>query len=135
MADRRLSGSLALTKLKCVRFTHKGKSGKETVGLFIPIEANYLVEGEKADDGSIPIYLPISLVVKDEQDQYKQNGFIAKTIDSRMWKAMTDEQKEESKSATPILGSVKDWSQQSPSNQDTAGTPAETFDENDDLPF
>ena len=134
--DKRLSGSIALTKLVHVRMKKKNKDGKEIVGLFIPLELNYLTEGEPGEDKSIPVYMPVNVVVKDEQDKYKQNGFISKTIDSKMWKAMTDEQKEASKAATPILGSIKDWSQQSNSAADAGGAAAAgTFEENDDLPF
>lgn len=136
MSEKKLSGSLALTKLIHVRMKKKNKDGVEIEGLFIPIKANYLVEGAPADDKSIPVYMPIGAVVRDEQDKYGQNGFISKQLDTKDYKAMTDEQKADSKKYTPILGNVKDWSSSGSSNADTGGAvSSETIDENDDLPF
>jgi hypothetical protein len=135
MSEKKLSGSLALTKLIHVRMTCKGKNG-EVEGLFIPIKANYLIEGAPAEDKSIPVYMPIGAVIRDEQDKYGQNGFISKQLDSKDYKKMTDEEKAESKKFTPILGNVKDWTSGGSSNADTGGAATSgTVDENDDLPF
>lgn len=137
MSQKRLLGSLALSKLIHVRMEKKGKNGMVT-GIFIPIAANGLVEGE-AKDGAIPVYMPINVVVKDQTDEKGQDGFVSKTIDSKAWKAMNDTEKEESKKITPILGSIKDFSKESNSTADVAGNAggANVFnaDEDDDLPF
>jgi hypothetical protein len=141
MSEKRLSGSIALSKLVHVRMNKKGKpgpNGEERLveGIFIPLEANFLTKGEPNEDKTVPIYMSINVVVKDEQDKYKQNGFISKSVDSKLWKTLTDDQKEESKKASPILGSIKDWSASAGSTADSQGAAStETFDENDDLPF
>jgi hypothetical protein len=125
--QKRLSGSIALTKLQHVMMEKKGKSGM-VKGLFIPLDANLLAEKDGA------VYIPVNITVKEEQDQYGQNGFISKTIDSKIWKEMSDAEKEESKKLTPILGNIKDWS--GGSAADTSGAAASgVVPEDDDLPF
>lgn len=132
--DKRLSGSIALTKLVHVRMKKKGKGGKEIDGLFIPIDLNIL-ERVTLKDGTEAVYMPVNVFVKSEQDERGQNGFISKTVDTKTWKAMSDEDKESSKEKSPIMGNIKDFSQ-STSGDDAAGAASgETFDENDDLPF
>lgn len=133
MSDKTLTGSIALTRLTHVKMTKKGKSGM-IEGLFIPIEINLL---DVAKDGNV--YMPIRAIVKDEQDDNGQNGFISKTIGTDRYKAASSEQKEkwkdykneETKKVIPILGSLKDWS----SNNSTATVSKEVFSEEDDLPF
>lgn len=133
MSEKKLSGSIALTKLVHVKMKVKGKNG-EVLGLFIPLEANMLKLHDAADEKSA-VYMPVNLVVRDETDTYGQNGFISKTIESKEWKTLTDEQKEASKAVTPILGNLKDWSTGGSTN-DTAGSAADgTVTEHDDLPF
>lgn len=137
MSDKRLLGSLALTRLIHVRMEKKGKNGM-VQGLFIPIEANMLVEGKPGEDKTIPVYLPINVFVKEKQDDKGQNGFVSKTIDSKKWKEMTDAEKEESRKITPILGSIKDFSQNaaaSDSKGDAGGGDVFNADSDDDLPF
>jgi hypothetical protein len=137
MSDKRLSGSIALTKLTHVMMEKKGKNGM-VKGIFIPCDANMLIEGKISADGKIPYYMPINILVKEKQDDKGQNGFISKTIDSKAWKEMSDSEKEESKKLTPILGSIKDFSQSSGS-YDTKGDAGDgkTFnaDDDEDLPF
>ena len=134
MSNQRLSGSLALTKLIHVKMTKKGKDGQEVLGLFIPIDANMLVTGAEKD-GVTPIYMPVNVHIKAETDDKGQNGFIAKTIDSKTYKALTDEQKEDSKRLSPILGSVKDWGASSAEDNSGDQNSGATVDEHDDLPF
>lgn len=131
MADKRLNGSIALTKLVHVKMEKKGKSGM-VKGLFIPIDVNYLESDEKG-----AVYLPVRVRVTDAQDEYKQNGFISKSIGSTTYKNASDEKKEMFKEKqneiTPILGSIKDFSN---SGGETSGAASEeTFSEDDDLPF
>ncbi|MES2287281.1 MAG: hypothetical protein V4547_16435 [Bacteroidota bacterium] len=135
MAIKKLSGSLALTKLQHVILEKKGKTGM-IKGLFIPIEANMLVVG-KEKDGVSPIYMPVNLQINDEQNEHGQNGFIAKTIDSKVWKEMTPEQKEDSKKLSPILGNVKDWGSGGGDDAagDAGGGTVFNEEEHDDLPF
>lgn len=128
MSEKKLSGSIALTKLQHVIMEKKGKSGMVR-GLFIPIGANLLLEKDGA------VYMSVNLVVKDEQDQYRQNGFIAKTTESSVWKGLDEAGKEKAKELSPILGNIKDWSSGGSGN-DTAGAAAEgVVAEDDDLPF
>ena len=131
-----LTGSIALTKMVCVLMKKNGKDGKPIEGLFIPLDKNYLVKGDAAEDGSIPVYMDIRIKYKPDGDAYKQNGFISKTVNSAIYKKMTDEEKETSKQFTPILGSIKDWSNSNNAAADTGGvaSPA-VIEEDDDLPF
>lgn len=128
MSQRRLSGSIALTKLIHVPYEVKGKSGKMVKGIFIPIEPNHLVEGKEG-----ALYANINVVIKDEEDQYGQHGFISQTVDSKVYKAATDAEKEEFKKL-PILGNLKDFSGGGNDNSGAASTNVFTPD-SDDLPF
>jgi len=126
MADKNLSGSIALTKLQHVIMEKKGKSGM-VKGLFIPIEANLLTEKDGA------VYMAVNVKVKDQQDVYGQNGFISKTTDSKIWKELDESGKEHAKSLSPILGNIKDFTA---GGNDNAGAAAEgVVREEDDLPF
>lgn len=146
MSQKTLVGSIALDRLIHVKMEKKGKSGM-VKGLFIPLEANKLEEHSyQLKDGTRvnEIQLPVRVIVKDEQDKFGQNGFIAKAIGSKTYKAATSEQQEafkdsnneETKKLTPILGNVKDFSSGgAPQQNQSNAVSDETFDENDDLPF
>lgn len=126
MSDRKLSGSIALTKLQHVIMEKKGKSGMIR-GLFIPIDANLLTEKEGA------VYMSVNVNFKADQDQYGQNGFISKTTDSKIWKSLDEEGKKKAQDLSPILGNIKDFSG---GGNDTSGAASEgTVGEDDDLPF
>jgi len=127
MADRNLSGSIALTKLQHVVMEKKGKSGI-VKGLFIPIDANLLTEKDGA------VYMAVNVKFKEQQDQYGQNGFISKTTDSKIWKELDEAGKEHAKTLSPILGNIKDFSGSS-SNDSSGAVATETFSDDDDLPF
>lgn len=139
MSKKTLSGSLALTKLKHVKMNGKGKGGKTVEGLFIPIEANKLILGKPAEDGSVAVYMPIRVLYNEEADKNGQNGFIAKSVSTEEYKAaVTDAEKEALKEFQPILGNVKDFSSGGGAAvKDSAGAVAgnTTFDPDDDLPF
>ncbi len=125
--DRKLSGSIALTKLVHVMMDKKGQGGKLVRGVFIPLEANMLVEKDKA------VYISVNVNFKSEQDQYGQNGFISKTTDSKIWKALDEDGKKKAQDLSPILGNIKDWSTAA---NDTAGAASpDVLGEDDDLPF
>ena len=124
--DRKLSGSIALTKLVHVMMDAKGKSGPVR-GIFIPLEANLLVEKDKA------VYLPVNVNFKSEQDTYGQNGFISKTTDSKIWKTLDEEGKKKAQELSPILGNIKDWS--ATSNDNAGAASPEVLEEEDELPF
>lgn len=145
MSQKTLVGSIALDRLIHVKMEKKGKSGM-VKGLFIPLEANKLEEHSyDSKNGQVnEIQLPVRVIVKDEQDKYGQNGFIAKAIGSKTYKAATKEEQEafkdsnneETKKMTPILGNVKDFSSGgAPQQNQSNAVSDETFDENDDLPF
>ena len=126
MSEKKLSGSIALTKLKHVIMEKKGQSGM-IKGLFIPIDANLLVEKDGA------VYMSVNVNFKPEQDKYGQNGFINKTTDTKIWKELDDAGKDAAKELSPILGNIKDWEG---SSNDTAGAAAPgVVKEDDDLPF
>ena len=126
--SKNYSGSIALTKLKHVVMEKKGKGGKKVKGLFIPIEANILEEGKEN-----AIYMAVRVIARNEADQYGQHGFISQSAPSAVYKAATEEEKEEFKKL-PILGNIKDFSASDENNNAAAET---TFDADgdDDLPF
>lgn len=127
MSERKLSGSIALTKLQHVIMEKKGKSGM-VKGLFIPIDANLLTEKDGA------VYMSVNVNFKPDQDQYGQNGFISKTTNSKIWKGLDEAGKKAAQDLSPILGNIKDFS--GGSANDTAGAAAPGIvAEEDDLPF
>ena len=124
MADKRLSGSIALTKLESAIITTK----KGNKAILIPIDSNYLTEKDGA------IYLNVGIVVREQADQYGQNGFISQQLPSDKYKELGKEKASEIK--LPILGNIKDFTSGS---NDSAGTThiAEPInpEEDDSLPF
>jgi hypothetical protein len=122
------TGSIALTKLTHAVQEMKGKDGKPKKCIIIPVDDNYLVAGK---DNAF--YLPVSVVVRDEQDQYGQNGFISQQVGSKTYKDASEAQREEFKKL-PILGNIKDWGS-SVSNDSSGATAEFTSPEDDDLPF
>lgn len=129
MSQRRLSGSIALTKLIHVRMEVTGNSGNKVPGIFIPTEQNNLVKGKEG-----ALYMNINVVTKTEEDQYGQHGFISQTVDSKVYKTATDEQKEEFKKL-PILGNLKDFSGGGGNDNSGAASDNVFTPESDDLPF
>lgn len=120
--EKTLTGSINLTKLVFAKM--KSKKGADC--LVIPIDENILDTDDKGN-----VYIPIRIIYKSEQDQYKQNGFIAKAVSSKVYKAADDTEKDRLKQFTPILGNIKDW-------ESTANIPEASnvdVEESDDLPF
>lgn len=107
MSQKIYSGSLALTKLKSAIITTK----KGAKSILIPLEANYLIEKDGA------IYLPISVIAKDEADQYGQHGFISQSVSSEVYKELGKDKVKEL--ALPILGNIKDFGN---SSNDSSGS-------------
>lgn len=136
MSDKRLTGSVELTKLVCVKTTRKGKDGQDVSGLFIPTDLNHLEEIVKKDDkGNIiertgRYILNVNVVVREETDTYGQNGFIAKSLPTEIYKEKKED-KEWLNKNQPILGNIKDWSI---GRNDDVPPPVEVS-EQDDLPF
>ncbi len=126
--EKSFSGSIALTKLIHVKRQQKGKNGMIDV-LIIPIEANKL---EQDKNGGV--YIPISGIIREEEDKYGQHGFIGKRLPTEVYKNATDEEKKD-KTMTPILGNVKVWGGSSSSGNTGAVDEGDSVDENDDLPF
>ncbi|AMR34183.1 hypothetical protein A0256_23385 [Mucilaginibacter sp. PAMC 26640] len=125
--EKKLSGSIALTKMLHVMMDKKGSNGNLVRGIFIPLEANMLTEKDKA------VYVGLNVVIRDEQDQYGQNGFIAKTTDSKIWKTLDDAGKETAKKLSPILGNLKDFT--GGGNDASGAASATVVSDEDDLPF
>lgn len=121
--QKNYAGSLALTKLQSAIITTK----KGAKCLLLPIEANYFTEKDGA------IYLNCSVVVRDEQDQYGQNGFVSQKLDTEKYKELGAEKAKKIK--LPILGNIKHFEN---SGNDSAGTTqveGAVNPEEDDLPF
>ena len=131
MGKRILSGSLALSKLIHVKMEVKGKTGI-VKGVFIPLEQNFF-SSYKDKEGKEVITMAIRVLVKDEADEHGQHGFISQSVDSKIYKDATDEQKEKYKKL-PILGNLKDFS--GDRDEASGAVSSETFTpESDDLPF
>lgn len=124
MSQKHYAGSLALTKLKSAIITTK----KGNRAILIPIDDNFLVEKDGA------VYLQISALVKDEQDQYGQNGFISQSVSSDIYKELGKDKVKEL--GLPILGNIKNFANNA---NDSAGATvvnnAIDPEEDDDLPF
>lgn len=122
MSNRNLNGSIALTKLpQSIIIEKQGKTGMIR-GIFLPIDGNNLTEKDGA------VYMDVRVTVREEADQYGQNGFISKGIPSDVYKSLKDNP-DVLKAAQPILGNIKDFS----AAANTA--PVETVSDDDDLPF
>lgn len=124
MGQKTLSGSIALTKMQSAIITTK----KGAKAIILPIDANYFTEKEGA------VYLNVNVIVRDEQDSYGQNGFIAQKLDSNKYKELGKESASEIK--LPILGNIKDFSGGSNDSGGATVYNASPMDpEEDDLPF
>ena len=121
------NGSIALSKLQSVKMEVNGKSGK-VKGIFIPFDVNFIEVKEDA------IYLPVRILIRDEPDQYKQDGFIAQTAPSSIYKAATAEEKE-AFNKLPILGNIKNFGSNAPKNDSAGLASDECLTPDDDLPF
>ena len=117
------AGSLALTKLQSAIITTK----KGAKCLLIPIEANYFTEKDGA------IYLNCSVIVRDEQDQYGQNGFVSQKLDTEKYKELGAEKAKEIK--LPILGNIKHFENNQNDSAGTTQVEGAVNPEEDDLPF
>ena len=112
------SGEIELTKLQTAIFvTPKGARC-----LLIPIKENHLHEFAEGR-----LSMPVNIVFHEEKDKYGNAGFIGQKVPSEEYKAMTEEQKKDTK--LPILGNFKDFS-----SGDT-GKPAPVAASPQDLPF
>jgi hypothetical protein len=113
------SGEIELTKMNTAIFT----TPKGVRCVLIPIKENHLNEFVENR-----IAIPINILIHEEPDKYGNAGFIGQKVSSEEYKAMTDEQKKETK--LPILGNFKDFSAGADSGK--AAPVAATAD---DLPF
>ena len=124
MSQKIYSGSLALTKLHSAIITTK----KGNRAIVIPIDENYLTEKDGA------IYLPISVIAKDKQDQYGQNGFISQSVSSEKYKELGKDKVKEL--GLPILGNIKDFENGGNDSSGATQLEGQTDPEEDDsLPF
>lgn len=117
------AGSLALTKLQSAIITTK----KGAKCLLLPIDANYFTEKDGA------IYLNCSVIVRDEQDQYGQNGFVSQKLDTEKYKELGAEKAKEIK--LPILGNIKHFENNQNDSAGVAQIDGQVNPEEDDLPF
>lgn len=123
MSQKVLSGSLALTKLKSAVITTK----KGNKAILLPIADNFFTEKDDA------VYLNVSVIVRDEQDQYGQNGFISQKLSSDDYKRLGAEVAKNT--PLPILGNIKDFSGSAGDSANTTHIDAPVNPEEDDLPF
>jgi len=117
------SGSIAVTKLQSAIITTK----KGAKCLLVPIDANYFTEKDGA------VYLNCSVIIREEQDQYGQDGFISQKLDTEKYKELGKEEAQKIK--LPILGNIKHFAN---SGNDAGGATeiqGNVNPEEDDLPF
>lgn len=127
MSQKVYAGSLALTKMKSAIITTK----KGNKAILLPIDENYFTEKDGA------VYLNVSVIVREEQDQYGQNGFISQKLPTDKYKELGTEKGKEIGNGLPILGNIKHFENASSQN-DSAGTTqvqGQVNPEEDDLPF
>lgn len=121
--QKNLSGSIALTKLQSAFYTTK----KGAKCLLIPIDENHLQEKDGA------VYMAVSVVVRDEQDKYGQNGFIAQNVGSEKYKELGKEKVKDLN--LPILGNIKDFTTTNNNDSSAVHDAVIIEGEEDDLPF
>jgi hypothetical protein len=131
-ANQRYYGQIALTKFKSAVISVNNKQGKPVRGVFIPIEANHLYEGNKH------IYASVGVTMHD-RDQYENDGFISQQVSADMYKKADDQRKEEFNNL-PILGNVKKSVGVDSGSDDFEATPKvvsdnSSIDDSDDMPF
>jgi len=124
--SKTLNGSLNLAKLIHVRM----KTAKGAECLLIPIAENLLEQDENGN-----VYMAIRVNYEADGDKYGQNGFIAKSTPSKLYKEMSEADKEKAKEKSPILGSIKDFS--GGTQMPTGAVSSKVLDEGktDDIPF
>lgn len=100
MANKRLYGSIALSKLKSALMTTK--EGTECI--VIPIDSNFVHRGT---GGSM--YLNIDVWINEDEDDYGNIASIKQTgqFDGKKWSDLTDDQQDELK-RLPYLGNLKE---------------------------
>lgn len=135
---KNLTAQISLSRLKHVMMTKKGQTG-DVLGIFIPVDANQLEKNTftNGEGKEITEYiLPVRVIYNPVQDSRKQNGFVAKSLPSEVFKANKDNEAF-LKENTPILGNLKDWSDQQaePAVNDAGGGAVYDANANDDLPF
>lgn len=132
-----LTGQIALNRLFHVMLEKKGKTGM-VKGIFIPIEQNCLEVNEyETRDGKVTdLVMPVRVIYNPEQNANKQNGFIAKSLPTAIYKEKKDSEgfQEFQKKQQPILGNIKDWDS-APAPVDNNVGEKETYSDEDDLPF
>ncbi len=128
MSNRSLSGSIALSKLAHIVQTSK----KGAKCIVIPLDLNHIDE-VKLESGKTAFYLNVRVLLRDEKDQYGQDGFISHQVSTVKYKAASDEQKESYKNLE-ILGNIKDFSGGGIETTNDAGD-GRNYEEGDDLPF
>ncbi len=126
---RTLNGSIAISKLKHDVINVK-YGDKKIPGIFLPIDQNYMVSGKTG-----AFYIPIRVILYDQENKHGQHGMIAQSVDSKVYKEASDEEKENFRSL-PIIANLKDFTD---FNNDAAGKiemgEANPEDQSDDLPF
>ena len=129
---KKLLGSITLTKLISVVTKVKNSKGNLVDAIIIPIEANHLYRSEKN-----ALYLNIKINIREEPDQYDNDGFIVQQVDSKKYKDASEQEKEKFNSL-PILGNVRFIA----SSGDTDGVQPENSvqevlppEDGEDLPF
>ena len=127
MSQKVYAGSLALTKMKSAVITTK----KGNKAILLPIDENYFTEKDGA------IYLNVSVIVREEQDQYGQNGFISQKLPTDKYKELGAEKGKEIGNALPILGNIKHFENASTQNDSAGATQIEgqVDPEEDEMPF
>ncbi len=108
---RTLNGSIAISKLKH-DVINVNYGDKKIPGVFLPIDRNHMVKGKSG-----AYYLPIRVLLYDQENEYGQHGMIAQTVDSKVYKEASDQKKEAFRNL-PIIANLKDFTE---FNNDAAG--------------
>lgn len=107
--NKTLNGSINLTKMKTALKMMKNKAGEQVECLVIPIKDNQLYKGEKG------VYMNIRVLIHDAEDQLGNIAMLTKNVDikamfgeKKTYQTWTDDEKIRHKSATPIIGNLKE---------------------------
>lgn len=128
MSQKVYAGSLALTKMKSAIITTK----KGNKAILLPIDENYFTEKDGA------VYVNVSVIVREEQDTYGQNGFISQKLPTDKYKELGAEKGKEIGNALPILGNIKHFENVSSQNDSSGTTQIQgqvNPEDSDEIPF
>ena len=125
---RSLVGSIALSRLKHDKISVK-YGNREIKGVFLPFRHNHF---EVMDSGAI--YMPVRVLLHEEENKFGQHGMITQSVDSKKWKDADETQREKFRNL-PIIGNLKDFELGGDKVNSMDMNQTEPVQGSDDMPF